>query len=464
MSSVLSPLGRRAMLKGFAAAVGGAVLAACGSEQVATNTPSGAPVTTAITPVATAMRAGTTAPPTVGTAQKLTIEYWGLAALPQQSYQDLARRFGETNPNVAVNVKFYPTYQEIMQGVQAALAAKNPPAVANVGYNVLRYAVGNIPHLPVAEAAKRDPQGAMWLANNFLASNLELGTVDGVLHGMPYSVSNPILYCNMDLLGKAGLDRPPRTWGELREYARRIVERTNVPACNIADLTAVWAMQGLLESNGARLFTGSGKDARTGLDGPESVEAGQFYADLVLKDKTTVFDNKMGKQTFISGGTAMITDSVAQLTSIQQSVRFPLQTASFPTWNQKPRRVPAGGNNLFIFATDPAQQAAAWAFIKYLNAPEPLTAWIKATGYIPLRKGLAEDPNFLRPYYDENRLAKAATDQVADVVPWVSWPGKNGLQADKELSDARDRLLTGHQDAATSFREGAKRINDLIRE
>lgn len=459
-----TPLGRRIVLKGFAAAAGSAVLAACGAEQAATNTPRTAPTMPASTSAATTGRAATNMAPAATTAQKVTIEYWGLAALPQQSYQDLARRFGETTPNITVNVKFYPTYQEIMQGVQAALAAKAPPAVANVGFNVLRYAVGNIPHLPVEEAAKRDPQGMMWLATNFLASNLELGKVDGVLHGMPYSVSNPILYCNMDVLGKAGLDRPPRMWNELRDYARRIVERTNVPAFNIADLTAVWAMQGLLESNGARVFTGSGKDARTGLDSPESIEAGQFYADLVLKDKTTVFDNKMGKQTFISGGTAMITDSIAQLTSIQQSVRFPLQTASFPTWDQKPRRVPAGGNNLFIFATDPAQQAAAWEFIKYLNAPEPLTAWIKATGYIPLRKGLAEDPNFLKPYYDENRLAKAATDQVSDVVPWVSWPGKNGLQADKELSDARDRLLTGQQDAATSFREGAKRINDLIKE
>lgn len=45
-----------------------------------------------------------------------------------------------------------------------------------------------------------------------------------------------------------------------------------------------------------------------------------------------------------------------------------------------------------VFSKDAAKQKAAVEFIKYLESPEALAKWSTGTGYLPPRKGVADDP------------------------------------------------------------------------
>jgi multiple sugar transport system substrate-binding protein len=48
---------------------------------------------------------------------------------------------------------------------------------------------------------------------------LELGTFNGEVYGLPYSISLPVGYYNMDALRKAGVTELPTTWDELLKIA-----------------------------------------------------------------------------------------------------------------------------------------------------------------------------------------------------------------------------------------------------
>lgn len=396
-----------------------------------------------------------------------TIEYWHVNSenFGGQTVRELVQKFNEHHPDIEVVEKFQPNmYLGLMQNLQAALAGGRAPAVAQIGYNFLDYATANLPHLPVEEAAKKDPEGQAFLSN-YLPNILNLGRVNGKLEGMPYSISNPVLYYNADMFRAAGLDHqnPPRTWAEVREMARIIKGKTGNYGLYVQEPSDNWAQQAMMESNGARILTREDNKARATFDSPEAIEAYQFMADMVLKDRTALHATwEEGTQAFITGKVGMYVTTIARRNYIETSSKFQVLTAPFPTFGDKPRRVPAGGNALFIFAQDPHQQKAAWEFIKYLESPEALTAWTKGTGYLPPRQDVADDPRYLKPFMEQNPLMKPAVAQLPDAVPWVSFPGNNGLQAEQVLLDARDAILGGRQSAAEALKEAAVKVNKLI--
>jgi len=433
-------LSRRSVVRGALAAAGGAALAQ--------------PLATAAAP----RRA-----PAFLRRQKLTLEYWQ-AYLEYGSIREIIARFNEANPDIEVVSKVYNDYLELTQAVQAALAAGQPPALAGIGFNYLRYAVANLPHLSVQDAAER-AEAAAYLSDGFAPNLMALGQVDGVQHGMPFIIGTPYLFYNADLFAEAGLaDRGPRTWDETRAFAKAVKEETGREGLYLIQPADFWGEQALIESNGGRLLIADDPGApRTGLDGPEAIEALRFHADMVKEDLALQLEFTQGQQSFDSGLVSMFISSADSLVSPMKSGAFTLGTVPFPTFGDKPRKVPAGGNNLFIFATDEARQRAAWEYIAFATAPEQIVLVTRETGYPPPRLGLVDDPAYLAGFYEENPLFRAEIEQFPDVVQWVSWPGRNGLEIEQVLLDFRDRILSGAQDVPGAARATAEEVNALLR-
>lgn len=396
----------------------------------------------------------------------VTIEYWHInsADFGGPATEELIQRFNQTHPDIRVEAKFIPgSYKGIIENAQAAVAARRPPAVIQVGYNFLDYVVQNFPHLPVEEAARRDRRDPDFLSN-FPPQVLGLGRVNGKLEGMPFAISNPVLYYNADLFRRAGLDpdTPPATWEEVRRYARTIKEKTGAYGFYMQQPPDFWAEQALIESNGARLLYEEGGKLRTGIGSPQAIEAFQLYAAMVLEDQTALHAKlEEGSQAFASGQVGMLVTTIAKRSYFEENSRFALRTAKFPTFGNKPRRVPAGGNALVILAQDPRQQEAAWEFVKYMVSPESLTIWVKGTGYLPPHKD-ATNETHLGPFLRENPLMKPALEQLPDVVPWTSFPGKYGLQIVQILINTRDDILSGKRRPEEALPDAARRIDELL--
>src|SRR5262249_57398334 len=85
-----------------------------------------------------------------------------------------------------------------------------------------------------------------------------------------------------------------------------------------------------------------------------------------------------------AGKIGMFVTSTAFLAQLERSAqgRFELGTGLFP--RDAERRVPAGGNAVFVFAKDKPKQEAAWRFVKWITSAEGTTIMSKGTGYMPV--------------------------------------------------------------------------------
>jgi multiple sugar transport system substrate-binding protein len=318
-----------------------------------------------------------------------TIEYWHInsATFGAQAVTQAIEAFEAQNPDVRVVERFQEgSYGGLLTNLQAAIAAGRPPAVAQIGYNFRLFAFDELPHVPIESFSDRDDYDAF--VDTFIDGVLGLGTDDaGVLRAVPFAVSVPMLYYNADVFREAGLDpdAPPTTWAEVREAARVIQAETGRFGIGIqVSSSNNWVPQGLIESNQGEILSA---DGQIRVDEPEVIEVYEFWQALALEDGTLpVVTDAEQEQAFLAGQLGMYIRTSASLANYMAQSDFDMRTAMFPTWGDKPRRIPSGGNALFVFATDPAEQQAAFEFIAFLTSREGQTIWVRDTGTCPWRR------------------------------------------------------------------------------
>jgi multiple sugar transport system substrate-binding protein len=401
---------------------------------------------------------------------KTVIEYWHVNAesFGGPTVKQLVEQFNAQNPDIQVVEKYNPDmYKGLTQNLQAAIASGKYPDVVQMGYSYLNYAAENFKYTDISEIiAKQVPEDKNFLQDNFLPNVLALAkSDDGKQIGLPYSVSVPVLYYNPDIFRQAGLDpdKPPKTWKEVKEYARIIKEKTSNVGFFMQEFADNWAQQAIMESNGGQILSKKNGRAVASFDTPEAAEAYQLLADMVKDGSGLHATNDEGFQAFISGKLGMVCTTIGKRENFEKSAKFAVMAAQFPSFEGKARKVPAGGNLLMVFSKDAEKQKAAWRFVKYLESPAALAMWTKGTGYMPPRKGVAEDPNGLKGFLEQNKNMQVAMATLPDLVQWASFPGANGLQAEQTLIDARDIILSGKQSAAEALKQSAARVNEMLK-
>jgi multiple sugar transport system substrate-binding protein len=399
----------------------------------------------------------------VGAAEPVTIEYWHINSptFGGPAAKELVQLFEAKHPDIKVLEKFQPgVYTGLMQQLQVSLAAKRPPAVAQIGYNLTAYAAGQFPHVLLDKYRKGDPAFFKGIPDNIMA----LGVLGGTLHGIPFGVSTPVMYYNADLFKAAGLnpDQPPQTWDDLQRQGAIIKQKTGKLAVYLQQPNDEWIDQTLIWGNGGRPLSEDGK--RVGWDAPEAIEAMQMWQDMVNKSKIGAnLTWEEGLQAFLSGHVAMCLTTIGRQEHMRRNATgFQVRAVPVPRFGSKPLATATGGNVLMIFASDPAQEKAAWEWIKFVLSPEGATIWTRGTGYLPPRAELANDPRYLKPFFDEAPLMKAALQTFPYAKPWVSFPGPRGLEITKILIKARDEVLEGKRPAELILKEAAQQANALL--
>ncbi len=393
------------------------------------------------------------------------IEYWHIntEAFGGPTVKELVARFQELNPDITVTERFQPdSYTGLLENLQTSLASNEPPDVAQIGYLYLNYVTSNFPYVSTEKLVQNYGEDGFYegIPENILG----LGQVGGEQVGMPYSISNPVMYYNADMLSQAGLDpdAPPQTWEEWREAARRIDERLGKQGIWIYTEENNWGTEAMIRSNGGQLLGCEGGNAVAAFGKTEAVEAVGFWADMVDEGTALNADGDAGEQAFLSENVATAVSTIANRGTFQEQASFDLRATTFPSFGGREPELPAGGNNLFVFSQDEAKQRATLKFIEFLTSPEALTAWTKGLGYIPIREGVAEDPQYLRDFIEENPIEAVAIRQTPLVVPWTSFPGPNGLAASKTLFSATQEALTGESSAEEAMPRAADEVSQSI--
>lgn len=403
-----------------------------------------------------------------GSGQKVQIEYWHVASesFGGSTVKELVKEFNAAHPDIKVVEKYNPDmYKGLTQNLQASLAANKRPDVVQMGYSYLNYAADNFPYTDITEMIPKVSSGdASYLQDTFLPNVLDLAkSNNGKQVGIPYSVSVPVLYYNPEIFTQAGLDpnNPPKTWQEVQAAAKQIKDRTGDMGFFMQEYADNWAQQALMESNGAEMLKKTNGKIEAAFDTPEAAQAYELLATMV-KDGTALHaTNDEAFQAFLSGKLGMVCTTIGKRANFEQTAKFPVKAVAFPSFAGKQLKVPAGGNFLMVFSTDPAKQKAAWEFIKFLESPQSLLKWDTGTGYLPPRKGIEQDADF-KKLIDSNANIQAALSTMPNLVQWASFPGAHGLQAEQVLIDARDQILSGQVPAAQALHDAAAKINQMI--
>lgn len=458
---------KRKTLKMLAACVAGVMLlTGCGNSAVSTE--NAAATTENSTSTEETTEESTQAKDGEGTTEKTVIEYWHCNAETQGgiTVEELVNQFNEQNDHIEVVAKYNPDmYKGLMQNLQAEAAAGNTPAIVQIGWAFLDYFSNNFSYTTPQEAIdKFDSEDANFLKDNFLPNVLELAVnSEGIQVGIPYSLSNPVLYINRDILKEAGLsEEGPQTWEEVIEFSKTIKEKTGKYGFYMQEPADFWAQQGLIESNGGKMLTNVDGKIQASFASEEGIVAMQKYADMIADGSALHISWEEGCQSFIDGNVAMMYTTIARRATVQESVQFDVATVKSPVWEGKERNVPAGGCFLAITAQTDEQIAAAWEFEKYLYSVESMAAWTIGTGYVPPRKDVAEAENGLKDFLAENEMMTAAIEQMDGVSSWASFPGDAGMQAEQLLLDMRDQILGGSVTAEQGMTETQNQINALL--
>jgi multiple sugar transport system substrate-binding protein len=400
------------------------------------------------------------------TQAAVKISYWNINTenFGGPAVRELIQKFQEKNPGISVEPRsFQNAYTGVLQGVQAAIAANDPPDVVQVGYLYTDYVRLNLPFVPTTELAKKF-NGEKFLTQ-FRANILEQGQAEGVQVGLPYSLSNTMVYYNADLFKKAGLnpDAPPLSWAAWRSAAKLIKEKTGKFGLYINTLDDNWTTEALMASNGGALIGCQDGTVTATFDSAPAAEALQTWADLVKDGYALNALAPQGEQAFLSGESAAFVATIAKRAALQANAKFDLKGAPFPRFGTRPTRLPGGGNVLVVFSKDAAKQEAAWKFMQYLTSKEGFTIWTKGTGYAPLIRGLDRDENYLKGFVAQNPMQRIGIQQLGNVFRWTAFPGANGLAASQALFKATQRALGGQASAKDALAQAAQEVNALIK-
>ncbi|UYO49177.1 ABC transporter substrate-binding protein [Rhodopseudomonas palustris] len=360
-----------------------------------------------------------------------------------ETHKRIAEEFAKVHPEIKVTFRApYESYEEATQKVLREAVTNQLPDVTFQGLNRIRVLVDkNIPApLDGYIAAEKD-----FDKQGFHQAMYDIGTASGKVYALPFAISLPIVYVNLDLVKQAGADvnNLPTTWDGLLELAKKV--KALGPDTNgityAWDITGNWLWQAPVFARGGSMLNAD--ETKVAFDGPEGQFAMRTIARLVTEGGMPNLDQPSMRATFAAGKTGIHITSTSDLKKTTDMIggKFALKTIAFPDVVKPNGRLPAGGNVVLITAKDKAKRDAAWEVVKFWTGPKGAAIMAETTGYMPPNK-VANDI-YLKDFYEKNPNNYTAVSQLGLLTKWYAFPGDNGLKITDVIKDHLNSIVSG---------------------
>jgi sn-glycerol 3-phosphate transport system substrate-binding protein len=360
----------------------------------------------------TATPSGATSPSATPSGETVKIQFWhAMNAANQETLKRLTDRFNESQSEVQVELQYQGTYEDTLAKLLASRPSGDVPALVQLHDVTTQLLADSGMLTPVQDFVDRENYDL----SDFVKRTIDYYTVDGKLQGMPFNISNPILFYNKVHFREAGLDpeKPPQTLAELTEDCKKLTIRnesgTPTRRC-IALPIDPWYLEQLLALGGdLYVNNGNGRDARATeavFNGSRGKEIFQWWGDLMKSgDGQNVGRNTTGDQHLLAVGAGQASMTIGTSAALRtafdvleapgsiQLTDIELGTAPMPGFADGTGGTLVGGAALWVLNQRPEkEQEAAWKYIKYLVAPEQQADWYSGSGYFPMRISAYELP------------------------------------------------------------------------
>ena len=320
------------------------------------------------------------------------LRFWALGA-EGDNIRQLIPEFERRNPGVTVKVQSLP-WTAAHEKLLTSYAGGSMPDLFQLGntwipeFEVLGALEDLRPWLDTSRAVREEAFfPGVWATNR----------IDSAIVGIPWYVDTRVLFYRKDLCAAAGYAKPPATWDEWKDLARKLrkmAEREGREAYAILLPTNEWAPQTILAlQNGASML----KDRNTRGAFSDSLFRGafEFYCSFFHEHLAPVGVTQVTNiyQGFAEGFFAMYITGPWRIGEFRRRLPPGMQgrwmTAPLPG-PRGPGLSLAGGSSLAM-ARGSSHKDAVWKLIEYLADPAQQKAFYRITGNLPTRRDVWED-------------------------------------------------------------------------
>lgn len=299
-------------------------------------------------------------------------------AKDKEMWQELVQKFEKDN-GVKVNVTVIPWDSYETKYLTGITAGKGP----DVGYMYAEMIGDYIEKKQIVDMTSMvtpEQKEKLLFLNN--------GKFDDKQYSFPFVVgAGRVLIYNQDLLDKAGV-KPPTTWEEF------VAAGLKLKATGIQPLVAPWGdpSRGAMNAQffpfvwqaGGDLFTKDGKKSQ--FNSPEVLEATKYLKSLrdqgILGADTTGMNPDIVNQIFEKGQAAFTIDSDQKMMKYKAAG---VKVGFVPSLKHKVQGTFIASDSL-VMLKQCKNQELCFKFISYLQEPEQLAKFHKATKFPPIAK------------------------------------------------------------------------------
>ena len=378
---------------------------------------------------------------------------------------DFAADFTKENPSIKVTPIYAGAYQDTIVKALTAHKSGTPPVTSVLLSTDMFTLIDEDAIVPIDNFVKTADDRA-WLGS-FYKAFMQNSQSGGKTWGVPFQRSTIVQYYNKDLFKAAGLDpnKPPSTWAELADVAKKLTVKdasgkvtqygVQIPSSGFP----YWLFQGLAIQNDVVMANDSGNAVK--FDDPKVIEALQYWIDLTKQGSHPAGIVEWGTtpKDFFEKKVAMMWTTTGNLTNVRANAKFDFGVAMLPAAKRKGS--PTGGGNFYIFKkSTPAQQEAAFKFIKWITQPERAARWSIETGYVAVSEA-AYGTDSLRKYGRDFPPALVARDQLPFAM--AEFSTHDNQRVTKALNDGLQAALTGSKTATQAMQDAQKEADRILR-
>ncbi|NLS03913.1 sugar ABC transporter substrate-binding protein [Rhizobium sp. P32RR-XVIII] len=291
---------------------------------------------------------------------------------------------------------------------------------------------------------------------NYFPGPLKSVMWDGKYYGIPKATNTIALYYNKDMFKAAGLDpnKPPQTWAELVEDAKKLTE----PSKNVYGITfsAKANEEGTFQFLPWAQMAGASYDSINTDGAVKALEAWKQIIDEKLASPDTLTRSQWDSTgTFNSGNAAMAISGPWELDRMLKEAKFDWGVALLPVPEEGAKRSSAMGDfNWAIFANTQHPEEAFKVLEYFVSQDDRM---FKDFGQLPARSDLTI-PETGQPLKDA--ALKVFLEQLKYAQPrgpHPQWP-----KISKAIQDAIQAALTGQMSAKDALDQAADKIKAVL--
>ncbi len=306
---------------------------------------------------------------------KIHLSFWQFWTSPdvKPTIESLIAKYEYMHPHIEIDLVDL-TWSDGHEKIVVAFSTGAAPDVVELGSDWIgEFALKGVLTDLTALFDSAGPDLLMW----------EPAVVEGKAFAVPWLLGTRVLYCNRDLMLRAGIESgaSPKTWDELLDHSRRI-SALGEPyfgfGSNSAERHRLYKkFLPFLWNNGADILSADG--SKSILDQNQAVKALEYY--VALSDAGYMESQRGLDDKFLAGELGFIISGDWLLRRIsKQPLPFSVSTAQIPTPDSGDESISFAGGEYLAINSDSRLKHEALEFVSYLASAGPGYDFCMAVG------------------------------------------------------------------------------------